>query len=263
MIVSTVTDSDSRFWSGVATASGGATFRNHKSNACGELNSPAMHALSTKIPIVMARAADPLIGGLVPSLARPGGNITGFSTQAAEITSKLVAILHELVPNFRRVAMVASRPTWPLFSAAQDNAARALGIQSIYIDLPIPAAISTALTEATSRNVSGVIMRGTPFFSAAHRTMIVEAAASHRMPAMYESRDYVEAGGLAAYATDGVELYRQVAAYVARILNGERAGDLPIQQPTKFELVINLRTAKALGLTVPSRLLFTADEVIE
>jgi putative ABC transport system substrate-binding protein len=203
------------------------------------------------------------MGGLVSSLARPGGNITGFSTQAVDISSKTIEVLRELVPNLARVAMIASRAIWPMFRAAQDQAAHALGIDSIYVDLPIPDAIGMAFQEAVSRQASGVIVRGTPYFSSAQRKAMVEAAAAHRMPTMYESRDYVEAGGLAAYATDGVELYRNVAGYVARILDGAIVGDLPIQQPTKFELVINLRIAKALGLTVPSRLLFTADQVVE
>jgi putative tryptophan/tyrosine transport system substrate-binding protein len=196
-------------------------------------------------------------------LSRPGGHVTGFSTQAADLTGKIIDILKELVPGFSRIAMIGPRIVWPIFGPALDQSAKALGIESIHIDLKNPDAPADAMRQAVAENASGAIVRGTPFFSSAQRKGIVDAAALHRLPVIYESREYVEQGGLAAYATDGVDLYRRAAEYVVRILNGASPGELPIQQPTKFELAMNLKTAKTLGLEIPSKLLYTADEIIE
>jgi putative ABC transport system substrate-binding protein len=223
----------------------------------------AAHEASTTIPIVLTRTADPFAGGLVSSLSRPGGHVTGFSTQAVDLTGKIIELLKELVPGFSRIAMIGPRVIWSMFGPAQDQAAKALGIESILVDLANPDLPGDAMQQAVSEKASGAVLRGTPFFSSVQRKGIVDAAAGHRLPVIYESREYVEQGGLASYGTDGVELYRRAADYVVRILGGANPSELPIQQPTKFELAINVKTAKALGLTVPSKLLFTADEVIE
>lgn len=229
----------------------------------GSIAMRAAHQAAPNTPIVFTRNADPFIGGLVASLSRPGGRVTGLSMQAVELSGKMVDILKQMVPSLSRVAMIAPRVIWPMFGEVHMEAAKALGIESVNVELKNADRPGEAIEEAMSQKVSGFVLRGTPFYSSAQRKGIVDAAATYKMPAMCESREYIELGGLIAYAADGVETYRRVAEYVARILNGTNPGDIPIQQPTKFELSINARTAKTLGLVIPSQLLSTADEVIE
>jgi ABC-type uncharacterized transport system substrate-binding protein len=229
----------------------------------GSLAMRAAHQALPNIPIVFTCNADPFIGGLVASLSHPGGRATGLSMQAVDLTGKMIDILKEMVPSLSRVAMIGPRAIWSIFGPVHDQAANKLGIESINVELQDANKPGDAMQDAIAQKASGFILRGTPFYSSVQRKGIVEAAALHKLPAMYESLEYVEQGGLIAYATDGVETYRRVAEYVARILNGANPGDIPIQQPTKFELAINAKTAKVLGLTVPSQLLSTADEVIE
>jgi putative ABC transport system substrate-binding protein len=229
----------------------------------GTLAVRAVHAVTATIPIVMVGVADPFVFDLIKDLSRPGGNITGFSTLDRDIAGKTLEILKEMVPGLGRVAILAPRQAWELFASAQNEAAKALAIDLVYVDMAGPEATGAAMRQAVSVSAQAAVLRGIPFFSSAQRKMIVDNAAEHRLAMIYESREYVEQGGLACYATDVFDLYRLTAGYVARILAGTKPGDLPIQQPTKFVLIINLKTAKALGLEIPPTLLATADEVIE
>jgi len=223
----------------------------------------AAAAASSTIPIVTASAADPFMGGLIKNLSHPGANVTGFASMERDISSKVFQTLTEMVPGMRRIAVLATRSVWPMFAPGQDEAAKSLGIEYIYVDMPQAEAASTAMAQAAATGAQGVVIRGSPFFSSTHRRFIIESAAEHRLPAIYERRDDAQRGGLMSYAPNVKDQYRATADYVVRILAGEQAGELPIQQPTKFDLVINLRTARALGLTVPPALLARADEVIE
>jgi putative ABC transport system substrate-binding protein len=223
----------------------------------------AAAAASSTVPIVTASAADPFLGGLIKNLARPGGNITGFASMERDITSKVFAILKEMIPGLSRISVLAARPIWPLFAPVQDEAAKALGIEYGYIDMAQPETVSSAMRQARAEGAQGVVIRGSPYFSSVQRRQVIDSAAEHRMPAIYERRDDAERGGLVSYAPNVEDQYRATAEYVVRILAGENPGELPIQQPTRFEMIINLKTAKALGLEVPSTLIAQADEVIE
>jgi len=228
----------------------------------GVVTTRAARAVTTDIPIVMAGGVDPFVGGLVKSLARPGGNVTGFSSAQMDIEGKGLEIFKDMVPGLARVAVLVPRIARNLFASTQEAAAKALGIDLLYIDLPGPEAAGTAMRQAISAGAQGALMRVGPFFSSSQRQAIVDLAAELRLPVMYERRDYIEQGGL-TYVPDIADLYRRAAGYVVAILAGANPGDLPIEQPTKFELVLNLKTAKALGLEVPLTLLARADEVIE
>jgi putative ABC transport system substrate-binding protein len=223
----------------------------------------AAAAVTSSIPIVTASAADPFMGGLIKNLSRPGGNVTGFASMEMDISSKVFEILKEMVPGLHRIAVLATRPVWAQFAPGQDKAATALGVEYSYIDMPQPEAASDAMRQAADEGAQGVVVRGSPFFSSTQRRLIIDSAAEHRLPTIYERRDDAERGGLVSYAPNVQDQYRATAEYVVRILAGEKPGDLPIQQPTRFEMVVNLKTAKALGLAVPPTLLAGADEVIE
>jgi ABC-type uncharacterized transport system substrate-binding protein len=225
----------------------------------------AAHGATRTIPIVVMRSADPFLGGLVQSLSHPGGNVTGFTSQSTETNSKSLEILKELVPGLERTAMLAARQLWDLFAPATDQAARALGMKVNYVDLDVsePDAIDAAVRQALAAGAQGAIVRGSPFFSSAQRRTIINSAAKHRLPVMYERREFVEQGGLLSHAPETADQLRRAAGYIARILAGASAAELPVQLPTRFELVINVTTAKSLALPVPRSLLALADEVIE
>jgi putative tryptophan/tyrosine transport system substrate-binding protein len=225
----------------------------------GTIVARAAAAVTTTVPIVMVGAADPFAGALVKSLSHPGGNVTGFSSLDIDIASKVFEVLKEMVPGLKRIAVLATRTIWTLFAPIQDQAAKELS----YIDMPQPEAAGAAMRQALAAGAQGAVVRGGPFFSAVQRRVIIDSAAELRLPVIYERRDDATQGGLVSYSADHLELYRATAGYVARILAGESAGDLPVQQPTKFEFVINLKTANALGLNIPASLLARADEVIE
>ena len=227
----------------------------------GSVSVRAANDASPTVAIVMTRVADPF--GLVSSLSRPGGNITGVTTQGLDITSKMIEVLKELVPSMSRIALLGPSVARSIFGPATERAAHALGFESIYIELTNPNSPGDAILQAISAGASGSIFRGAPYLSSAQRKLLAIAAAEHRLPTIYEDREFVEYGGLMFYGADVIDLYRRTGEYVARILNGAAPGELPVQQPIKFELAINLKTAKALGLTIPPKLLFTADEVIE
>jgi putative ABC transport system substrate-binding protein len=223
----------------------------------------AQRATST-IPIVMLIHADPVGSGLVASLARPGRNVTGTSTLTPELVGKRLQLLKEAVPGISRVAML-SDPTVPsvaLELRAAEVAARSLKVQLQVLEARTPGDFASAFSAMTKGRAGGLIALGGSMFFA-HRTRIVELAAQNRLPAMYVGKEFAEAGGLMAYGTNFRESFRRGATYVDKILKGAKPGDLPIEQPTKFELVVNLKTAKALGLTIPPSVLLRADRVIE
>ena len=229
----------------------------------GTIVAQAAAAAAPTLPIVMVASADPLAGGLIKSLSRPGGNVTGFASLDIEIVGKAFEILKEMVPGLTRIAVLATRRIWNLFAPTQDRAATALGIGLSYVDMPAPETAGGAMQQAIAVGAQAAIVRGGPFFSATQRQIIIDSAAEFRLPVIYERRDDAVQGGLLSYSADHIELYREAASYVARILNGENVAGLPVQQPTKFELVINLKTAKTLGLDVSGSLLLRASEVIE
>ena len=229
----------------------------------GVVTTRAARAVTTDIPIVMAGGADPFVGGLVKSLARPGGNVTGFSSTQADIEGKGLEIFKDMVPGLARVAVVVPRIARNLFASVQEGPAKALGIDLLYIDLAGPEAADTAMRQVISAGAQGALMRVGPFSSSSQRQAIVDLAAELRLPMSYDRRDYIEQGGLLTYVPDLADLYRRAAGYVVAILAGADPGGLPIEQPTKFELVINLKAAKDLGLTIPPSVLARADDLIQ
>jgi putative ABC transport system substrate-binding protein len=224
----------------------------------------ALLEVTRSIPIVFAAATDPVGGGLVASLARPGGNVTGFSVQEFGLRAKSLELLKELGPRIARVAVLRDSTTTGGIAqfAAVQTAAPALGVESTPIDVRDAGEIERTLA-AFVREPNGGLIVTTGARGYAHRELIVKLAAQHRLPAVYPFRYWVNDGGLISYGSDQIDPYRRSAAYVDRILKGEKPADLPVQAPTKYELVINLKTAKALGLEVPPMLLARADEVIE
>jgi putative tryptophan/tyrosine transport system substrate-binding protein len=224
----------------------------------------ALLEVSRTVPIVFASATDPVGGGLVASLARPGGNVTGFSVQEFGLRAKSLELLKELAPRTARVAVLRDSTTTGGIAqfAAVQTAALALGVELTSIDLRYAGEIERIVAEF-ARQANGGLIVTTGAGAEAHRELIVKLAARHRLPAIYPYRYWVSGGGLMSYGPDVFDQYRRAATYVDRILKGEKPADLPVQQPTKFELAINLKTAKALGLDVPPTLLARADEVIE
>jgi putative tryptophan/tyrosine transport system substrate-binding protein len=216
------------------------------------------------IPIVFVLVADPVGAGFVDSLAHPGGNATGFSALEYSSGSKWVELLKEIASGVARVAIVrdpAISAGIGLFGAIQ-SAAASLSLEVVSIDVRDTAQIEGALA-AFARVPNGGMVVTASASALSRRDALVTLAAQHKLPAVYFARDFVAAGGLAAYAPDSFDQYRRAAGYIDRILKGEKPAELPVQAPTKYEVVINLKTAKALGLTVPQSLLATADEVIE
>jgi putative tryptophan/tyrosine transport system substrate-binding protein len=224
----------------------------------------AAKAATTTIPIVFANGADPVASGLVTNLNRPSGNITGVTFLASETISKRLQILRELVPIARVVGYLAN-PTNPITEREIKDtsaAARALGLQLLIHSASTREAIDAGFANFVQKRISALIIGNDTFFSS-RKEQIFVLAAQHAIPTIYYEREFATAGGLLSYGTDFADSYRQAGTYVGRILKGAKPADLPVQQPTKFELVINLKTAKALGLTVPPSLLARADEVIE
>jgi len=222
----------------------------------------AKRATST-IPIVMTVVPDPVEQGLVASLARPGGNITGLTSVVPGISQKYVELLREAVPLASRFAVVGvPNSPFPEIRRELQTAARHFGITVSFIEIKDPDDFDPALARAKKDGAGGIIA-ALGAFTYAHRVKLVQLALKHRLPGIYWARDYVEAGGLMSYGASFDDVGRRAAYFVDRILKGAKPADLPVEQPTKFELVINLRTAKALGLTIPQTLLVRADQVIE
>jgi len=218
------------------------------------------------IPIVFVVVADPVSSGFAASIPRPTGNATGFTNFAATITSKLLTILKQITPNLARVALMYNPDTHVggggFYKRPFEAAAPAFAVEPIAVEVHAPADVERRMTElAREPNVGLVVMPDN--FLTVHRHIIISLAARLRIPTVYPYRYFVEAGGLMSYGVDVVDLFRRAPDYVSRILRGENPADLPIQAPTKFELVINVKTAKALGLAVPRILLAGADTLIE
>jgi putative ABC transport system substrate-binding protein len=216
------------------------------------------------VPIVFPIIADPVSGGLVDSLARPGGNATGFMLFEYSISGKWLELLKQIAPGVMRVAVLGDpdTPTGPAQFGVIQAVAPLLRVEVNSFNKHDPGGIERAIT-AFGRAPNGglIVTAGGP--ALVHRDLVITLAAQHKLPAIYFDRAFVTAGGLIAYGPDRIDLYRRAAGYVDRILKGEKPADLPVQAPTKYELVINLKTAKALGLEVPATLLARADEVIE
>jgi putative ABC transport system substrate-binding protein len=213
------------------------------------------------IPIVMAIIADPVEEGLVVSLARPGGNLTGLAFQNQALTAKRLELLKETVPRVSRVAVLWD-PTFVVSGHAEaETAARALQLRLQFLAVREAAELETAFNSATTGRADALLVLASPLLSA-HRRTVIESAARRHLPATYEEKRFVENGGLMSYGPNFLDMHRRAATYVDKILKGVVPADLPIQQPTKFEFAINLKTAKALGLTIPPSLLGRADEVI-
>jgi putative ABC transport system substrate-binding protein len=228
---------------------------------------PGPHAakhVTRTIPIVMMAAGDPVASGLVASLARPGGNVTGLSLVAPELGGKRLQLLQEMVPGLSRVGVIwNSHSLYPrLVVRETERAAAAMGIQLESLEVRVPEDFQRAFEAAILGQV-GALLTVEDSLTVAHRAWIVDFAAKSRLPAVYGFREFVDAGGLMTYGADLRDLSRRSAVYVDRILRGARPADLPIEQPTKFELVISLKTAKTLGLTIPQAVLMRADQVIE
>jgi putative ABC transport system substrate-binding protein len=224
---------------------------------------PLLQATRT-VPVVFVTTADPVGAGFVDSLARPGGNATGFTALEYGFGSKWLELLKEIAPGVTRAAVIrdpAISAGIGLFGAIQ-SAAPSLGVEVSPVNVRDAAEIERSITAFARSSNGGVILTASAL-AWVHRDLILTLATRHRLPAVYFARAFVASGGLVSYGTDVIDQYRRAAGYVDRILRGEKPGDLPVQAPTKYELSISLKTAKALGLTVPPTLLARADEVIE
>src|SRR6266705_1453463 len=214
------------------------------------------------IPVVMATMGGP--GAIVATFAHPGGNITGVTTFSTELTAKRIEIIKELVPSLSRVALLHNmgNPAVPPEWEETKTAARSLGLQAELFDVRSQGDLGRAFELAVRQHVDALVI-GADGLTQLHKQTIVDLVARNRLPAAYPAREFVEAGGLIAYAVNYPDLYYRFASFVDKIFKGAKPGELPVEQPTKFELVINLRTAKALGLTIPQSLLLRADEVLQ
>jgi putative ABC transport system substrate-binding protein len=224
----------------------------------------AAKGATSTIPIVMVTTGDPVGGGLVASLARPGGNVTGLTALGQALSAKRLQLLKEAVPGVARIAVLTS-PASPYagpFLRERDNLARALGVRLQVVEAHDPTKFEHAFAEM-GRERAGALMVFTDVGFITHRRRLVELAAKSRLPAVYPDREFVSAGGLMFYGASLVDMYYHAAVYVDRILKGAKPADLPVEQPTKLELVINLKTAKTLGLAIPSSVLARADRVLE
>ena len=215
------------------------------------------------IPVVMAASGDPVLSGVVSSLARPGGNVTGLSAVVVEVSGKRLELIREVAPGVSRVAALfnMSNPNDALQWKEIETAAPSLRVQLQLLDVRKPSDFAGAF-DAAVKGRAGALVVGLDALTWANHRPIVDLAAKHRLPAIYGGREFVNAGGLIAYGVSYPHLYHRAANFVDKILKGAKPADLPVEQPSKFELVINLKTAKALGLTIPQSLLQRADEVI-
>lgn len=227
--------------------------------AAGPALPPLKQATST-IPVVMGGASDPVGEGLVQSLARPGGNFTGLSLQAAESIGKRIELLKDLVPGTAPVAVLWDRPRIVDWQAAE-NAARARQWRLLSLEIRDTGAIEGALRSAADAGAATLLVLGGGIFLP-HAQRIAQLVAKSRLPAMYPLRPYVAAGGLMSYGADLNDIWRRAAGFIDKILKGAKPSDLPVEQPTKFELVINLKAAKSIGLTIPQPVLLRADEIL-
>jgi putative tryptophan/tyrosine transport system substrate-binding protein len=224
----------------------------------------AAKAATTTIPIVFGTGSDPVRLGLVDSLNRPGGNVTGFNNFITDLAPKQLGLFHELIPNAARFAALVdpSNPATEPFIKDAQAAARAMGLQIEIVAVSTNRDIDAAFASLAQKQTDALLVSAAPLF-ANRRVQLVTLATHNRLPTMYVSRQTVEIGGLMSYGSSLGEMARQIGAYTGRILKGEKAADLPVQLATKVELIINMKTARALGITIPETLLATADEVIQ
>jgi len=224
----------------------------------------AAKAATRSIPIVMFAAGDPVRSGIVQSLARPGGNITGYAVVAEEIERKRAALLRELLPAAQVAGVVIdpSYPLSPLLRQEIDRAYRSLGVRPVFVEVAAPDQIRRAVESLSRQKADALVVTRTTLFTD-HRAIVMTAALDNALPTMVQGEDELEAGGLVSYSISFGEQYVRGAAFVDRILRGARPGDLPIEQPTRFELGVNLKTAKALNVKIPQALLLRADRVIQ
>lgn len=224
----------------------------------------ALHDKTRSIPIVFVNVSDPIGAGLVASLARPGGNVTGMLQYEAGIFGKWLGMLKEIAPNIRHVALLANPklPGYDYLVRSTQTAAPALAIEIVPVPVATAADIEQSIAAFAKMPNSGLILppESTTIL---HRDLVIALATRHRLPAVYSARFWVTSGGLMSYGTDQIDLFVHAASYVDRILRGAQPADLPVQAPTKYETILNLKTAKTLGLSVPASLLVRADEVIE
>jgi len=230
----------------------------------GDVASRAAKEATSTIPIVFIGGGDPVEAGLVASLARPGGNVTGISFNTVELTSKRLELVSELVPQPRIIGLLVNpgSPTAERTIRYVQEAAHTMGVQLSIVKVRGGDEFPIILASLAEMHVGGLVVAGDPVFGN-RRTELVALAAQHRMPAIYAIREYVDSGGLISYGPSLTRTYRQAGGYVGRILSGVKPADLPMQQPAVFELVLNLKTAKALGLAIPQTILARADEIIE
>ena len=225
----------------------------------------ALHRATATVPIVFVLVSDPVGQGFVQSLAHPGGNITGFSNFEFSTIGKWVDLLNGIAPDIKHIALIFNPDTAPYarhYIPPFEDAAKSLAAEPISAPVHSEAELESATGALAERGGGGIIVMSDPF-TLTHRGAIISLAARYRLPAVYPFRYFASDGGLLSYGVDAPDLFRRSASYVDRILKGANPADLPVQQPTKFELVINLKTAKALGLAIPDRVLALADEVIE
>jgi putative ABC transport system substrate-binding protein len=225
----------------------------------------ALRRETQTIPIVFVNVGDPVASGLVARLDRPSGNVTGFANLEATLGGKWLELLSEIAPGLKRAAIMFNPDTAPIsiYMPSFETAVRSLKVVPIIAHVHSDAEIETAISDLGREPGGGLVVMPSGAFTVAHRASIISAAARNNVPAVYFLSTFARDGGLLSYGSDLVDNFRRAATYVDRILRGEKPGDLPVQFPTKFEMVLNLKTAKALGLNVPQSILLRADEVIE
>jgi putative tryptophan/tyrosine transport system substrate-binding protein len=219
---------------------------------------------SVPIPVVMATSGDAVQEGLVATLSRPGGNITGLSVLNRELTGKRLQVIREAVPGLKRIGALfnGSNPAMPPQFSEVQAAAQTLGLQAVPLDVSFPAGIEPAFA-SSSKSGTGAVMVLSDSSTIAHRAELSAAALRHRMPTIFSNRDYIRAGGMMSYGPNLAENFKQAAAYVDRILKGANPATMPVEQPTRFELIVNRGTAKGLGITLPQSLLVRADDFVD